>query len=90
MAVVIAVVTALVGGAALPAVLGALSIPQLITLAQFGAQAGVSGIKIGVAVNKELDRRFPCDAKCHRFIVEHRFDMNGGPIGWGRSPYKNM
>jgi hypothetical protein len=90
MAVLVGVIAALVGGQAIGAILGGLSIAQLVTLAQVGGQVGVTGIKVGVAVNRELDRRFPCDAKCHRFIAAHRSDMNGGPIGWGRSPYKNM
>lgn len=90
MAVLIGVIAALVGGQAIGAILGGLSIAQLVTLAQVSATVGVQGVKVGVAVNRELDRRFPCDKKCHAFIAEHRYDMNGGPIGWGRSPYKNM
>jgi hypothetical protein len=90
MAVLIGVIAALVGGQAIGAVLAGLSIAQLVTLGQVGATVGVQGVKVGVAVSRELDRRFPCNSKCHREIESRRFDMNGGPIGWGRSPYKYM
>ena len=88
MAVLIGVIVALVGGQAIGAVLAGLSIAQLVTLAQVSGTIGVKGVQIAVVVNKELDRRFPCDKRCHAFIAKHRADLNGGPIGWGRSPYK--
>ena len=88
MAVLIGVIVALVGGQAIGAVLAGLSIAQLVTLAQVSGTIGVQGVKVGIAVNRELDKRFPCDKRCHAFIAEHRADLNGGPIGWGRSPYK--
>ena len=40
---------------------------------------------------REMDRRYPCNRKCHaeiRYRLVH--EMNGGPIGFGRSPFKYM
>lgn len=85
MTVAVALILALAGGAALPAALGALSIPQLITLAQFGAQAGVAGVKVGIAVNKELDRRFPCNKHCQKVATEANLRAME-QYGW-RHPY---
>jgi hypothetical protein len=92
MAVLIGVIAALVGGQAIGAVLAGLSIAQLVTLAQVGGQVGVAGIKIGVAVKRDLDRRFPVklrasaatsNARIAGSVVAHHV---GGPIGWGRAP----
>jgi hypothetical protein len=54
MAATLALILALAGGASVSAALGALTIPQLIAVAQFGATAGVTGIKVGAAVHQQL------------------------------------
>lgn len=56
------------------------------------AQLALAGIQLPRDVGrierimKQLDKRFPCDAKCHKLILAQQMQVRGGPLGWGRSP----
>ena len=89
MLVLLLILQAVAGGAHLGAVLATLTAWQWISLAHAGIKAPHDISRI-VAFSREMDRRFPCDRRCQKMIAERRFEMNGGPIGWGRSPYKYM
>jgi hypothetical protein len=85
MGVLIGVLAAVIGGQAIGVVLGGLTIAQLVTLAQVTATVGVQGVKVGVAVNRELDRRFPCNKHCQRVATEANLRAME-QYGW-RHPY---
>ena len=85
MLVLFAIIQAVLAGAHLATVLGGLSLFQLASLAHAGISAPRDISRI-VALSRALDRRFPCDAKCHRTIAARQLEVRGGPLGYGRSP----
>jgi hypothetical protein len=85
MLVLLFIIGSVLSGGTLPAVLATLTALQWVQLAAFGINTPRDIAKIERFI-RAMDKRYPCNASCHRLIAARQQEVRGGQIGWGRSP----